>query len=154
MALCGLMKMRRHEGAALSRDLTLRARNIEKSLQKITMFLPKEIQHYRQKLKQKANNSLDKNGQRNERVEVEVALFAKNCDISEEIVRLHAHLDNFRQTLKEKKEAGKILDFIAQEMQREINTVGAKSSDFNISKQVIFAKAEIEKIREQAQNVE
>lgn len=153
-ALSGVQKMRLHEGAALSRDLNQRARNIEKALHKVKGFLPQEISRYREKLKQKVNNGFDKNSQRNERLETEVALFAKNCDISEEITRLHAHIDNFRGTLKTKKEAGKVLDFIAQEMQREINTVGAKSSDFKIAKEVIFSKGEIEKIREQVQNIE
>ncbi len=153
-ALAGVQKMRLHEGTALHRDLAQRARNIEKALHKIKGFLPQEINRFRLKLKEKINNGLDKNSQRNERLEAEVALFAKNCDISEEITRLHAHIDNFRDTLKTKKEAGKVLDFIAQEMQREINTVGAKSSDFKIAKEVIFTKGEIEKIREQVQNIE
>ncbi len=153
-ALNNLVRMRRKEGSALNKDLLLRLRNISKSVGKIKGFLPKEINRYKQNLKKKVGKSQDKNGLRRERVEAEVALFAKNCDITEELTRISAHLVNFRNTLKSPNEVGKVLDFIAQELHREINTVGAKSSDFQISKEVIFVKGEVEKIREQMQNIE
>lgn len=153
-AVNSLLKMRQKEGRLLYKDLVLRIKNIERSLLKIKTFIPQEMHRYKQKLKQKFNKSFDKNGTFAERIEAEVALFAKNCDVSEEMTRLHAHLNNFRSTLKAKQEAGKTLDFIAQEIQREINTLGAKSSDFKISKEVIFIKGEVEKIREQVQNIE
>jgi uncharacterized protein (TIGR00255 family) len=88
------------------------------------------------------------------RLEMEVAIFAKNCDISEEITRLANHLSNFDKTLAAGGEVGKKIDFIAQELHREINTIGSKASDFKISKNVIEIKGEIEKIREQAKNLE
>lgn len=153
-ALVNLTKMRKKEGIALNKDLLERIRNIGKSVVKIKSFLPKEINKYKQNLKRKAGKTLDKNGMRRERIDAEVALFAKNCDIAEELTRISAHLANFRSTLRSKNEVGKMLDFIAQELHREINTVGAKSSDFQISKEVIFVKGEVEKIREQVQNVE
>ena len=85
---------------------------------------------------------------------MEVALYAKNSDISEEITRLKNHISNFDKTIGKHGEAGKKLDFIAQELHREINTVGSKSSDYTISKSVIEIKSEIEKIREQLKNIE
>ena len=88
------------------------------------------------------------------RLEMEVAIFAKNGDISEEIARLKNHLANLKRTIAVSGEAGKKIDFIAQELHREVNTIGSKSSDFKISKNVIEIKSEIEKIREQAKNIE
>ena len=88
------------------------------------------------------------------RLEMEVAIFAKNSDISEEITRLKNHLVNFIKTISANGEVGKKLDFIAQELHREVNTIGSKASDFKISKNVIEIKGEIEKIREQAKNLE
>jgi len=153
-ALAALISMRKKEGLALYKDLSGRARTIEKSLQKISVYLPEEINGYRAKLNKKAKDCSDKNGIKKERIEAEVALFAKSCDIAEEITRLKSHLANFKSSLKNAGEVGKVLDFIAQEIQREINTIGAKSSDFRIAKEVIKVKGEIEKIREQVQNVE
>lgn len=153
-ALSNLIKMRRKEGAALNKDLLLRLRNIAKSVVKIKSFLPKEINKYKQNLKRKVGKVKDKNGMRRERINAEVAIFARSCDIAEELTRISAHLVNFKSTLRSTNEVGKMLDFIAQELHREINTVGAKSSDFQISKEVIFVKGEIEKIREQVQNIE
>ena len=155
-AVDSLLKMRQREGRALAVDLSSRARQVEASLKKITVYLPQEINHFRNKLKEKTGKALDKNmnGMKKERIEAEVALFAKNCDIAEELTRLKAHITNFKATIKTSSEAGKVLDFIAQEIQREVNTIGAKSSDYRIAKEVIKIKSEIEKIREQVQNVE
>lgn len=153
-ALTALVDMRKKEGLALYKDLFDRAKTIEKSLQKVSVFLPEEINRFRSKLKKKVSDSADKSGIKRERIEAEVGLFAKSCDIAEEITRLKAHLTNFKSTLKSAGEVGKVLDFIAQEIQREINTIGAKSSDFRIAKEVIAVKSEVEKIREQVQNVE
>jgi len=88
------------------------------------------------------------------RLEQEVALFAKNCDISEELTRLKSHLVTLKNSLKADSEAGKKLDFMAQELHREANTIGSKSSDFKISRYVIQIKSDIEKIREQVKNIE
>ncbi|MBU1045234.1 MAG: YicC family protein [Candidatus Omnitrophica bacterium] len=153
-ALAALIGMRKKEGLALYKDLNTRAQTIEKSLQKISVYLPEEIKGFRVKLNKKAKECADKNGIKKERIEAEVALFAKSCDIAEEITRLKSHLANFKSSLKSAGEVGKVLDFIAQEIQREINTIGAKSSDFRIAKEVIKVKGEVEKIREQVQNVE
>ena len=89
-----------------------------------------------------------------DRLEKDIALFAKNCDISEEICRIDAHLKSFTDTLKKGTEVGKRLDFMAQELHRETTTIGSKANDFQISSEVIKMKSEIEKIREQLQNIE
>ncbi|OGF49068.1 MAG: hypothetical protein A2044_01785 [Candidatus Firestonebacteria bacterium GWA2_43_8] len=89
-----------------------------------------------------------------ERLTLEVALYVKNSDISEEVTRMKSHMDGMKKALKENGETGRKIDFIAQEMTRESNTMGAKSSDVTIANQVIQIKSAIEKIREQAQNVE
>ena len=154
-ALDGLVDMRVKEGKALEKDLASRLKNIERSLKNIKTCLPQEINNYRKKLKTRFKKCFEnKNNSVEERIETEVSLFAKNSDISEEITRIFAHIDSFRDKLKSREECGKVMDFIAQEIQREINTIGSKSSDVRIAKQVIYVKGEIEKIREQVQNVE
>ena len=153
-ALIAIVQMRQKEGKALAADLLQRTKNIEKAIVKIEKYIPQSLNRFEKKLKQKLTAAGDENGLRRERLQTEVAVYAKNCDVSEELTRLAAHLSNFKFTLKTNKEAGKVLDFIAQETQREINTVGAKCSDFKIAKEVIFVKGEVEKIREQVQNVE
>ncbi|MFH2145340.1 MAG: YicC/YloC family endoribonuclease [Candidatus Omnitrophota bacterium] len=154
-ALMDLVRMRQKEGQMLSRDMRARAKRIKRALIRIKAYIPLEIKRFRQKLKHKFPKCLqEKNGSRREKLEMEVAIFSKNSDVTEELTRLGAHISNFNSKLIQSREAGKVLDFIAQEMQREINTVGAKSSDYKISKEVIFIKGEIEKIREQLQNIE
>lgn len=154
MALNALVKMRQKEGQTLYKDFLMRAKAIERSLQKIKKLVPQEVERYKHKLKSRMRESLSRSSALSERWQQEIALLAKNYDVSEEITRLHAHIDNFKNILREDKEAGKVLDFIAQELHREINTIGAKSADLKISKEVIFIKGEIEKIREQIQNIE
>ncbi len=113
------------------------------------------IDEYRERMKQcigeiASNVEMDKG-----RLESEVALFAKNSDVSEEITRLQGNIKAFKNAMGNvKTDVGKKLDFIAQEMQREANTIGAKSSDLRISKAVIEIKSEIEKLREQIRNIE
>ncbi len=153
-ALVSLIKMRQREGYALYKDLVFRANNINRALKKIKTYIPHQKHKYERMLKSKLNNGLEKNVTRTEKLRTEIALFAKNSDVSEELTRLRSHVDNFKDMLKTNKETGKVLDFIAQEIHREINTVGAKSSDFKISKEVIYIKGETEKIREQVQNIE
>ncbi|HXZ24656.1 MAG TPA: DUF1732 domain-containing protein, partial [Nitrospiria bacterium] len=89
-----------------------------------------------------------------ERLAQEVALFAERCDVSEELVRLVSHIEQFRGHLKSKEPVGRTLDFLLQEMNREVNTLGSKANDAAISSEVVALKGELEKIREQVQNVE
>lgn len=153
-ALSELDRMRQAEGRRLSRDLLKRAKRIRLSLENIENQLPKVINSYRKNLLQKvkALSGLKKLNQ--DRIAEEVALFARNCDVSEELTRIKSHLKAFKAALRTQKEAGKELDFIAQELFREANTIGAKSGSFKISRWVIKIKSQIEKMREQLQNVE
>ncbi len=149
-----LVDDRLREGRALHQDLYRRARRINKMLAVISKRAELSVGEYRKKFAEKVKEL--SGGQEIDagRLAMEVAIFAKNCDISEEITRLRNHMDNFLATISQNDEVGKKLDFIAQELHREINTIGAKASDFRISKHVIEIKSEIEKIREQVKNIE
>ena len=154
-AITLLLKMREGEGRRLVSDVAKRKTLISKSLsiiEKRSKLAGKEYRvHLLKKIKELSSGkiNLDKG-----RIELEVALFAKNSDISEEITRIKAHLKSFGETLTQQDEVGRKLDFIAQELHREINTVGQKTNDYKISQLAIAVKGEIEKIREQIQNIE
>ena len=153
-ALENLVKDREREGASLYRDLITRIRKIRTIVSRIKTSASSNVNDYKKKLKERVKELTGGYPVDRGRLEMEVALFAKNSDISEELTRLKDHISNFIKTLKKGEEVGKKLDFIAQELHREINTVGAKTSGFNISKGVIEVKTEIEKIREQLKNIE
>ena len=153
-ALGKLTKDREKEGHSTYLDLMKRAKNIERMMAVIKSRAHLNIEEYRRRF---ADRVKDLTGGRDidrGRLEMEVAIYAKNSDISEEIARLKNHLSNFMKTIAGNGEVGKKVDFIAQELHREINTIGSKASDFKISKNVIEVKGEIEKIREQAKNLE
>jgi uncharacterized protein (TIGR00255 family) len=149
-----LGKDREKEGRALFLDLSVRAKSIKKMLAVIKSRAHLNIGEYRNRFADKVKDMTNGRAIDMERLEMETAIFAKNSDISEEITRLTSHIDHFQQTLADNEEIGKKLDFIAQELHREINTIGSKASDFKIAKNVIEIKGEIEKIREQAKNLE
>ena len=154
VAIDRLIDDRAKEGKALHIDLARRAKKIDTLLATIRSRAHLNIDEYRKRF---ADRVKDLTGGREidmGRLEMEVAIFAKNSDISEEITRLDNHLSNFNKTMSAGGEVGKKIDFIAQELHREINTIGSKASDFKISKNVIEIKGEIEKIREQAKNLE
>jgi len=154
-ALNSLVKMREKEGRNLRKDIIKRKNTILKEISLIERRSRTVLKEYRAQLLKKIKElsagkiDLDKG-----RIELEVALFAKNSDISEEITRIKAHLGSFDETLRRKDEVGRKLDFIAQELHREINTIGQKTSDYRIAQIAITIKGEIEKIREQVQNIE
>ena len=154
LALRNLRNSRIQEGTALRKDLLNRLTEISRSLRGIEKRIPVLKRDYRKTLESKMKDFL-KNGQLDqERLTLEVALYVKNSDISEEVTRMKSHLDAMKKALQENGEVGRKIDFIAQEMYRESNTMGAKSSDVSIANHVIQIKSAIEKIREQAQNVE
>jgi uncharacterized protein (TIGR00255 family) len=153
-ALEKIVADRTREGRALHKDMMKRAGRITKMLDVISERAVSNVEEYRKKFAQRVKELSGGQTIDAGRLEMEVAIFAKNCDISEEITRLYNHLSNFTKTISQEGEAGKKLDFIAQELHREINTIGAKASDFRISKNVIEIKSEIEKIREQVKNIE
>jgi len=153
-ALASLIADREKEGTALQKDFFKRIASIDKMLTEIRSRSHLSIKEYRERFAKRvrglaSGHKIDKG-----RLEMEVAIFAKNIDISEEITRLKNHLVNFKRTVGGSGETGKKIDFIAQELHREINTIGSKASDFKISKNAIEIKSEIEKIREQAKNIE
>ncbi len=151
LALEQLVKMRAGEGAFLAKALFKEAQRIEKSLTKTKKRAPLVIERYRKRLARR----LKAVGTLNEaRIEQEVGIFAQNSDITEEITRIRSHLAGFLQALKGDSEVGKKLDFIAQELHREVNTLASKQADSLISRQAVEMKSAIEKIREQVQNLE
>ena len=149
-----LVADREKEGRSLCRDLAARARHIESMLSLIKARAHLNIEEYRRRFADRVKAMTGGREMDRGRLEMEVAIFAKNSDISEEITRLKNHLANFKKTVSGNGEVGKKLDFIAQELHREINTIGSKASDFKVSTNVIEIKGEIEKIREQAKNLE
>lgn len=154
IAASRLVKEREKEGAALHKDLSRRTLQIGKMLSVIKARAHLNIEDYRKRFAARVKDLTGGREIDRGRLEMEVAIFAKNSDISEEITRLQNHLSNFIKTIAGSGEIGKKIDFIAQELHREINTIGSKASDFRISKNVIEIKGEIEKIREQAKNIE
>ena len=153
-ALASLITDREKEGRALHKDFIKRAAVMDRMLAEIKSSSHLSIKEYRERFEKRVEDLTSGHKMDKGRLEMEVAIFAKNIDISEEVTRLKNHLANFKRTLGVNGEAGKKIDFIAQELHREINTIGSKASDFKISRNVIEMKSEIEKIREQAKNIE
>jgi len=153
-ALISLQKMKEEEGKNLQIDLGNRINSIEKHTTEIESRHPQVLKEYQEKLKERVRKITDGLEIEETRLAQEVALLADRCDITEEITRLKSHLNQFKSFLKTNGPIGRKLEFITQEINREINTTGSKSNDIMISKQVIEVKSELEKIREQVQNIE
>ncbi|MFC1667116.1 YicC/YloC family endoribonuclease [Candidatus Omnitrophota bacterium] len=149
-------RMRAKEGRALYRDLAKRIDKILNSVNKIARLMPGFVSEYKAKLDSRIKDVVKRRDYEidRSRLETELAIFARQCDVSEEITRAKSHLKALRDTLGSAKEAGRRLDFILQELQREINTLGSKAGSVKISGFVVDIKSEIEKMREQTQNVE
>ena len=147
-ALSQLNEMRKKEGAALEKDFLKRLKTLDACVGTIEKQSKVSVEKAKKKLIALLGSEMD------EKVAKEVVVFADKVDICEEIVRFRLHLESFRQTMKKEQAAGKKLEFILQELLREANTMGSKSQDGLISEQVIEIKCELEKIREQVQNVE
>ncbi len=155
LALGALLKMRDREGAHLTKDLTSRMDMIQKSWAKISKQAPEVQKRYREQLLQRIKNAgLETPAPDDERLIKEVVYFADRSDISEELTRLQSHFQQFNDCVKSGEPVGRTLDFLAQEMNREVNTIGAKANDAVISREVVVLKAELERFREQVQNVE
>jgi len=147
-------KMREAEGKALYKDFSARIVKISSYIDTVADVSPLVVEEYKRKLDSRIQDIVKDKKIDETRLETELALFAKQCDISEEIIRIRSHLEGFRKAIETGEEAGRKLDFILQELNREINTLGAKANDIKISRIVINIKSELEKMREQAQNVE
>ena len=153
-ALAQFFDMRQREGAELANDLQKRLLEINQHKNDIEKIAPERPRQYREALlKRLADAGLDLDLE-DERVLREVGLFADKCDISEELTRLNAHFKAFQEFLESGEHVGRPLDFLCQEINREFNTIGCKASDAGIARQVVNAKTELEKIREQVQNLE
>jgi len=154
MALKNLEKMRVAEGRMLLKDLRERVRLLEGYIKEIQVASKDMPRRYREKLLVRiAEAELGALGD-DERILKEVALFADRCDISEEMVRLKSHLAQVCKLFRASEPVGRTLDFLCQELFREINTIGSKANDVLITKQVVLFKTELERIREQVQNIE
>jgi uncharacterized protein (TIGR00255 family) len=153
-ALDRMNDMRLQEGRELARDLMERVRLIEKHAATIEGMAKERIPQERQKLREKVAKLFENDDFDQQRLELEIVLLADKLDISEECVRLRSHIKFFIEALKGKEQAGRTINFIVQEMNREINTIGSKANDATISQLVVAMKEEVERIREQIQNVE
>jgi uncharacterized protein (TIGR00255 family) len=153
-ALNVVVDMREKEGRFLTKDLETRIQLIENMVVAIEQRSPIVVEECRQRLEQRMKVLLNGTELDETRFETEVAYFADRSNITEEIVRIKSHLAQFLQTLNSGGSIGRKLDFIVQELNREANTIGSKSSDITITNYVVDMKSEIEKIREQIQNIE
>jgi uncharacterized protein (TIGR00255 family) len=155
-ALDALVESRRTEGRALFEDFQARLDAIESHRRRIEELAPLREQRERERLREKVRMLLQDPAQESERrIEEEIVLLADRVDVSEELTRMRAHLDHFAAELEsDERSIGRKLTFLLQELGREANTIGSKASDPEIQKSAIEIKAELEKMREQAENVE
>ncbi|MCL2424751.1 MAG: YicC family protein [Oscillospiraceae bacterium] len=153
-ALSEFNEMREREGNKLSSDISDRLDSIEKLTKQAEELTPKTVDEYRKKLELRMNEVLQSTTIEEARILTEAALFADRITISEETVRLFSHISQLREMLKSNEPVGRKIDFLVQEFNREANTIGSKGNDSEIAKITVELKAEIEKIREQAQNIE
>jgi len=154
-ALMMLVKMRQREGQHLAKDLGKRISLMRKASLRIQKQAPDVARRYRQQLLDRIKEAgLQAPGEDDDRLLKEVVYYADRSDISEELTRLTSHFKQFDDCVRSAEPVGRTLDFLAQEMNREVNTIGSKANDSVISREVVTLKAELEKFREQAQNVE
>ncbi len=146
--------MRRIEGEALARDLTAKAQGILERVAFVEERSPQSVAEYREKLLAKMQEVLSSTTVDEARILTEAAIFADKVAVDEETVRLRSHLNQLRTMLEAREPIGRKLDFLMQEINRETNTIGSKCSDLEIARTVVDIKAELEKIREQIQNIE
>ncbi len=153
-ALEGLIGMRRKEGESLRKDISPRLDILAKKIREVEAMAPEQLVIYRDKLSKRLMEALDSRTLNGARLEEEVAFLAERADITEECVRFKSHLKQFYSDLKQKGSVGKRLNFILQELNREANTLGSKTADARVSRLALELKEEIEKMREQVQNIE
>ncbi len=153
-AIESLISMREKEGKKLRYDLLLKGAFITEKLQEIKKRAPEVVKEYKIRLENRIKELVEQRSVDEKRISMEVALFADRCSIDEEIVRLESHVDQMKDTLILQEPVGRKLDFLIQEMIREVNTIGSKANDLVIIKEVLEIKSEIEKLREQIQNIE
>jgi uncharacterized protein (TIGR00255 family) len=153
-ALNELIKMREREGKHLAKDLIRRLKAMRKQIKEIRGLHPDVIKKYRTTLLERIQKAGLPISTEDERLIKEVTFFADRADVSEELTRVESHLAQFAHHLRRHEPVGRTLEFITQEIFRELNTLGAKANDAGISQRVVLCKAELERIREQIQNLE
>jgi len=153
-AVDGLLDMRRKEGENLARDIQQRNRFILSMVEALEARSPQVVKEYDEKLRSRVVELLSGENLDEQRIIQEVVLFADKSNVTEEIVRLKSHIQHLEEMLAAGESIGRKCDFLIQEMFREINTVASKASDLEMNRTVIEVKAELEKIREQVQNIE
>lgn len=149
-----LTEMRAREGRQLQNDLNERVDHIASKMEKIRRLTEGRAEAARDQLKERIQKLVDDDTLDEERLEMEVAILVDKMDITEEIVRLQSHIKFFKEALESDETVGRRLKFLAQEMNREINTMGSKANNSEISQHVVHAKESLEQIREQVENVE
>ncbi|MGP4040355.1 YicC/YloC family endoribonuclease [Gracilibacillus sp. D59] len=148
-------QMRTIEGTELRKDLLTRTENIQNNIKQLGERRKIVIIEYQERILERINKYLENTSVSDEsKLYQEVALLAEKGDISEELTRIHSHIKQFQQIMGETDPLGRKLDFIVQEINRELNTIGSKSNDVLISEQIVYLKSEAEKMKEQIQNVE
>jgi len=153
-ALDALLAMRVKEGGELQKDLDARLGFLSDQVDRIEQLSKEQVPHERERLRERITRILEKEPVDEGRLEMELAILAEKLDVTEECVRFRSHVTFFRQAMASPEPAGRKLNFLIQEMNREVNTMGSKSSDTSIAHLVVGAKEELEKIREQLQNIE
>ena len=153
-ALNELIKMREREGKHLAKDLIHRLKAMRKQIKEVRALHPEVVKRYRAALLERIHKAGLPISTDDERLMKEVTFFADRADVSEELTRVESHLAQFAHHLRRHEPVGRTLEFITQEIFRELNTLGAKANDASISQRVVLCKAELEKIREQIQNLE
>lgn len=153
-ALDGFISMREAEGERMRQDISSRLDTIEKWVEAIEQRSPKLVEEYRNRLYDRLSEVLNSANIEESRILTEAAIFSEKTAVDEETVRLKSHIAQFREMLKQSEPVGRKLDFLLQEMNRETNTIGSKVQDLEVTRIVVDQKSELEKIREQIQNIE
>ena len=153
-ALERFVEMRKVEGERLRNDVIQKADAILEMVGRVEVLSPQTVENYRNRLYKKLSEILEDKNIDEQRILTEAAVFSEKIAVDEETVRLRSHISQLKTMLDADEAVGRKLDFIVQEMNREVNTIGSKAQDLNVTKIVVDMKAEIEKIREQIQNIE
>ena len=152
-ALKDLLEERKREGEATKKNIEECIKNIENDIKDIEERYPKTVDKFKENLREKITELIDDKVDET-RIMMEVGIYANKIDINEEIIRLKEHLKKMKKTINLNQPIGRNLDFIVQEMHREINTIGSKVPDYFISEKVVDVKSQLEKIKEQVRNIE
>jgi len=154
LAVDSLIKMREREGKVLVADIRKRVKKIQKLIDKIKKHSKSSPLDYKEKFLSKIKDLTDGLNVDEGRIELEAAIFAEKTDITEEIIRLKSHLIQFDDLLSSEESVGRKMDFLTQEINREINTIGSKTNDIEVTSLIVLVKSELEKVREQVRNIE